>query len=77
VAWQTLGERIKGLRVKRGLTQKALADRLHMSAVFIKKVEAGGRLPSLPNLDRIARALGVTLQIDLVERFTRKRKGRG
>jgi HTH-type transcriptional regulator, competence development regulator len=74
---QAFGERIRELREKRGLTREALAEKTGVSAVYIKKLEAGERTsPSLLALASIARALDATLQIDLVERAaTRKRRG--
>lgn len=77
MSWQAFGERIRELREKRGLTREALAEKTGVSAVYIKKLEAGERTsPSLPALASIARALGATLQIELVERApARKRRG--
>ena len=48
-----------------------------VSAVYLKKLEAGERTsPSLPALAAIAKALGATLRIELMERgSTRKRRG--
>jgi transcriptional regulator with XRE-family HTH domain len=77
MSWQAFGGRIRELRDKRGLTREALAEKTGVSAVYIKKLEAGERTsPSLPALASIARALGATLRIELVERAaTRKRRG--
>ena len=77
MTWEAFGARIRELREKRGLTREALAEKTGVSAVYIKKLEAGERTsPSLPALASIARALGATLQIELVERgSTRKRRG--
>lgn len=77
VSWQAFGARIRQLREKRGLTREALAKETGVSAVYVKKLEAGERTsPSLPALASIARALGATLRIELVERAdTRKRRG--
>ncbi len=48
------------------MTREQLADATGLSGVYIKKLEAGDRVsPSLPTLDRIARALGVRLHVDL------------
>ena len=78
MSWEAFGERIRELRVKRGLTREALGKETDVSAVYIKKLEAGERTsPSLPALARIARALGATLEIKIVERTgTRKRRSR-
>ena len=77
MSWQAFGKRIRELREKRGLTREALAEKTGVSAVYIKKLEAGERTsPSLPALASIARALGATLRIELVERApARKRRG--
>ena len=75
MSWQEFGERIRGLREKRGLTREALAEKTGVSAVYLKKLEAGERTsPALPTLARIARALGATLRIELVERRTARRR---
>src|SRR5262245_34719507 len=77
MSWQAFGRRIRELREKRGLTREALAEQTHLSVVYLKKLEAGERKsPSLPALASIARALGATLQIELVERaMARRRRG--
>ena len=59
------------MREARGLTREALAQKINMSTIFVRKLEAGERTPSLDTLDRLARALGVTLKIELVERRSR------
>ena len=75
MSWQAFGERIRELRQKRGLTREALAEKTGVSAVYIKKLEAGERTsPSLPALASIARALGATLQIELVERASARKR---
>lgn len=77
MGWPAFGERIRQLRERRGLTRAALAEKTGVSAVYLKKLEAGERTsPSLPALASIARALGVTLRIDLVERSRRPKGGR-
>jgi transcriptional regulator with XRE-family HTH domain len=76
MGWQDLGERIKALREKRGLTQAALAERTKLSVIFIRKVEAGERNASFETLARIARELHATLRVELVERRKGGRHGR-
>ncbi len=57
-----LGGRIKKARQARGLSQKALADKVQLSRIYIAKLEAGERrAPSLAALERIARVLGMKL----------------
>ena len=41
MSWQEFGERIRGLREQRGLTREALAAKTGVSAVYLKKLEAG------------------------------------
>lgn len=60
-----LGRRLRDLRDAKGLTQKQLADRTGLSAIFIRKLEAGERLPSLPVLEQIAAALGARVSLEL------------
>ena len=58
---------IRQLRARRRLTQAELAKRAELSWIYIAKLEAGDRLsPSLPVLERIARALGARLRVELV-----------
>jgi transcriptional regulator with XRE-family HTH domain len=62
-----LGARIKSERQRAGLTQQELASQVGISRIYIAKLEAGDRTsPSLPVLEQIAKALGVTL-VDLLK----------
>jgi transcriptional regulator with XRE-family HTH domain len=73
MGWQEFGERVRQLREKKGLTREGLAEQCGLSAVYLKKLEAGDRLtPTLQTLDRIARALGATLKVELVTRTSRR-----
>ncbi len=56
-----LGARLKQAREKRRLTQAMLAQRAGLSTVYVRKLEAGERLPSLPVLERLAKILGLGL----------------
>ena len=63
-----LGEQIKHLREQRGLSQTALAEAAGLSRAYIAKLEAGDRAsPSMPVLERIAKALGVTVRVTLAK----------
>lgn len=53
-------------RVKRGISQEELARRLKTKQSVISRVENAGTTPSLSFLKRLAKALGLTLQV----RFT-------
>lgn len=54
-----LGNHLKNLRKKRGLTQKQLADLSNVSIVNIGKYERGESIPRIENLNKIALALEV------------------
>lgn len=67
MTYRTLLSQIRQLRLQRGLTQAELAKRAGLSWIYIAKLEGGDRVsPSLPALNRIARALGATLQVELI-----------
>jgi transcriptional regulator with XRE-family HTH domain len=76
MGWQELGERIKELREKRGLSREDVARETDLSVIFIRKVEAGERNASFETLERIARVLRATLRVELVERRKGGRHGR-
>ena len=63
-----LGEAIRAARKEAGFSQEKLAEKADLSTVFISRVERGKESPSLDNLVRIAKALGVRVR-DLVEEF--------
>ena len=70
-----LGLRIKALREARGWTQADLAAQCPLSTVYVQKVELGERVPTIPTLTRIARALGASVVLDLrPHRRTRRRR---
>ena len=51
---------LKALREEKGLTQDALAKRATLTKPYISQLESGARKhPSLPALQRLAKALGV------------------
>lgn len=57
----TIGEKIKAVRIKKGLTQKQLGERCGMADSAIRRYELGGALPKIGTLRRIASALEVPL----------------
>lgn len=57
----TLGEKIRELRIRSGLTQEGLAEKLHVSRSAIAKWEAGGGLPDLSNLKLLAELFSVSI----------------
>ena len=56
-----LGQRIRGFRRQKRLTQEALAKAIGCSAHTVLRYENGEILPSLPRLLRLREVLGVTL----------------
>jgi transcriptional regulator with XRE-family HTH domain len=57
-----LGRRIRGLRLRRELTQEALGERAGLNYKYLGTVERGERNASVKQLLKIAEALGVELQ---------------
>src|SRR5438046_7322447 len=56
---EKIGERIRRLRLERGLSQRELAEP-GISYAYLSRIEAGQRAPSLKALRIVARKLGVT-----------------
>ena len=57
-----VGERLKELRLRAGLTQPALGERATMAAAEISKIENGRRTPTLETLERLGLALGLPVR---------------
>ena len=56
-----IGNKIKELRIAKGLTQEELADRAELSKGFISQVERELTSPSIATLIDILQCLGTTL----------------
>ena len=54
-----IGERLRLHRKERGMTMVGLGRIAHCSQSFLSKVESGSIIPSIPMLQRLARALDV------------------
>lgn len=63
----TLGERVRKLREAQGLTQVKLAAQVGISDSLIAQVETGKVQPSLNTLEKMAEALGVSVDYFLTE----------
>src|ERR1700748_2551924 len=60
-AAETIGARLKRLRLQRGLSQRDLSEP-GVSYAYISRIEAGARRPSVKALRMLARKLGVTAE---------------
>ena len=54
------GKKIQILRKARGLTQKQLAEKVHLATGTIQQYELGKRQPSTQTIEKIAEALSVS-----------------
>src|SRR5260370_2842630 len=66
----SLGQRIRELRDKAGLSLRKLADQIDISSPFLSDIELGRRFPSAKISARLAGALNVPLE-DLKQYDTR------
>lgn len=67
-----LGEAIRAARMKKGLTQEALAERLDITPIHLKNIEGHRRLPSVPLLFELMKILD--LSVDALV-FPERREG--
>ena len=56
-----LGERIRQLRIQKGFSQEDLGMKAKIHRTYIGSVERGEQNVSIINIERIARALGISL----------------
>jgi transcriptional regulator with XRE-family HTH domain len=59
---QKVGVRIRELRASQQITQEELAHRARLDRTYINSIENGRRNVSIVNVERIAKALGVTVK---------------
>lgn len=52
-----LSDKLREMRLKRGLTQQELADKIGVSESYISQIE-NGKMVSIKKLDKMAKALG-------------------
>ena len=57
---QKLGENLKRIRTKKGISQGDIARALKVDRSYIGGIERGTRNPTIKNVEKIARALGVS-----------------
>ena len=58
-----LGSKVQRLRHDQGLSQEELADRAGLHRTYVSGVERGVRNPTLTVVERLARALGVSVAV--------------
>jgi transcriptional regulator with XRE-family HTH domain len=58
---EKIRRRIKELRLKKGLSQGKIAKALNVHPTYISQIERGGRMPTFKTVERIAKALGVSM----------------
>ncbi len=63
-----LGAAVRQMRVQRGWTQAQLADASDMTQPAVARFEAGGTMPTIPVLERLAHALDAKLVVQLAPR---------
>ncbi|QSQ09547.1 putative HTH-type transcriptional regulator [Koleobacter methoxysyntrophicus] len=56
-----IGNRIRQLRIKSGLTQEQLGEKANLHYSYIGQVERGDKVPSLKTLKKITKALNTSL----------------
>jgi transcriptional regulator with XRE-family HTH domain len=56
------GKKLREIRESRGVSQEKLAEMAYLHRTYVSSVERGKRNISLLNIERLAKALGVSLQ---------------
>jgi transcriptional regulator with XRE-family HTH domain len=63
-----LGAAVRSLREQRGWSQTTLGEHADMTQPAVARFEAGGTVPTLVVLERLARALDVDLSVSFTPR---------
>jgi transcriptional regulator with XRE-family HTH domain len=69
-----IGRRLKQLREARSLSRQALAEKAGISREYVRKLEAGLQDPTVGLLQRLAKALGVPMDIAMIDPVERLRR---
>ena len=56
-----LGENIRRIRLEKDMTQGDLCRKLEVDRAYMSNIESGKKNPTLSTIERIAKALGVTI----------------
>ncbi|MCQ5130955.1 helix-turn-helix domain-containing protein [Butyricicoccus faecihominis] len=62
-----MGKRLKAARKSKGLTGERLAESCYINATYLRQIEAGRKLPSLPVFITLCKALEVSPTFLLVD----------
>lgn len=57
---RAFGQRVRSLRVKKGISQEELADRCGVHRTYMGRIERGETNITLTNIHKVARGLGVS-----------------
>ena len=71
-----VGRNVQRLRIKAGLSQASLAERMGVDRAYVSGLELGQRNPTILSLWHVAEALGVRLQQLFQEEPKPRRKPR-
>lgn len=64
---KSLGRRLNTARKDRGITGEKLAEACNINATYLRQIEAGTKVPSLPVFVTICKELGVSPNYLLAE----------
>lgn len=59
---KSFGKKVQALRQKRGISQERLAHKVGVHRTYLGFVERGERNPTLTKIEKIAKALNVSIQ---------------
>ena len=57
------GQSVRALRLKKGLSQRKLAERSGLDVTYVSGVERGLRNPSLKSIERLSVGLGCSMSV--------------
>jgi transcriptional regulator with XRE-family HTH domain len=61
-----LGDQLRAIRKRHGLSQRVVAERARMSQPALSRIEGGGGIPDIATLLRLGEAMGVRFRVELV-----------
>lgn len=56
-----LGNNLKRIRTQKGISQGDISRKLNMDRAYISGIENGKRNPTLSNIEKLAKSLGVSV----------------